>query len=133
MEILVFYPSEASESLFFLFSVHPRARLSSFSCFLLIRGLGKLVFGNFYPSEASESLFFVFSTHPRPRKACFSCFLLIRGFGKVVFGNFCSAEASDGLFFHSAVAMKEKGGLGRFDLGKYKIHKIKKSFMRLRP
>ena len=64
----VFYPSEGSESLFFVFSAHPRPRKVCFSCFLLIRDLGKVVFGDFYSSEASESLFFAFSAHPRPRK-----------------------------------------------------------------
>ena len=93
--------------------------MRSFLRFLSIRGLRKLVFSVFCSSEGSESLFFVFSTHPRPRKGCFWQFLLSRGLGWVV--------------FHSAAAMKEKNVLLYFDLGKYKIHKIKKSFMRLKP
>ena len=90
--------SEASDSFFFAISAHPRARKACFRCFLLIRGLGRLVFGVFCSSEASDSLFFVISVHPRPRTACFWCFLLIRGLGKLVFGIFFSSEGSERQF-----------------------------------
>ena len=40
VEILVFNPSEASESLFLAISAHPRARKVCFCYFLLSRGLG---------------------------------------------------------------------------------------------
>ena len=86
------------EAQFSVFSANPRARKGRFWRFLLIRGLGKSVFGDFYSSEASESLFFAFSAHPRPQKVCFWCFLQIRGLGRAI--------------FHSAAAMKDKVACG---------------------
>ena len=46
VEILIFYPSEGSESLFLVFFTHPRPRKASFWQFLLIRGLGRAIFHN---------------------------------------------------------------------------------------
>ena len=79
----VFSLSVVPETLFLLFSAHPRPRKAIFLYFLLIRDLGKLFFTVFCSSETSESHFSLFSAHPRSRKAIFFCFLFIRDLGKL--------------------------------------------------
>ena len=76
VEILVFNPSEASESFLLAISIHPSPRKACFWQFLFIRGLGKSVFAIFCSAEASDELFFSFSVNPRPRLGCFSCHFL---------------------------------------------------------
>ena len=76
----IFCLSETSDSLFFLFFIHPRPRTTIFFDFLLIRDLGQPIFLIFYSSETSDSqeaMLLILDTRRKTRKLLSPAWLLI--------------------------------------------------------